>query len=236
MPPPCATTGRTLFPYTTLFRSGVDISLKNLKGLTACDIFKKYHPESLKELMEIVKLIPDSKTKIIESEMIPEIEDEELSMQLNSSQYFDLDPRIELIKEVFGEKVSNALLQSDKRYKGLRWIGKNYLSSGLDLQRVKALLASIVLGLEEKVHKMNIIALDLLDNLITNGMDLLTSELLEEFGVINSVFAKSMSTTERLLNRILEIVTKIGDLPTVGIKYLIQKSMSELKSISRIFK
>ena len=212
-----------------LIKAGVDVLSKNSKGMTVIDLYQKYHPEVVNEFMEIVKL---TEAKPIEGELAADIGDEELSMQLDSSQQVVSDPRIGLIGKIFGSKVSGALIKPEKRYKGLRWIMKNYSSAGLEVEGLKALLAAVALGLEEKAHKMNLIALDLLESLILNAASLMASSILEDLGIIDSLFSKAMSTTDRLLNRILEAFPKIGELRKVGVGYLINKSMSQLRVVS----
>ena len=215
-----------------LMKAGIDPICKNSKGMTPIDLFQKYHPELISQLMEATRVVPQQAIKVCEGEAAAG-DEEELSMRLEPLGDTE-DPRVNLVGSVFGEKVAAALTKPEKRYKGLRWLLKNYSSAGLTPEGIKSLLAATALGLEERVHKMNIIALDLLDSLIINTIPLLTNAVLESLGIVDLLFTKAMSTTDRLLNRILDTLPKIGDLPGVGIEYLIKKSMNQLKTVSRI--
>ena len=104
-------------------------------------------------------------------------------------------------------------------------------------------MAAVSLGLEERIHKMNVIALDLLDSLISNAIPFITSSMypayisayrLEELGIIDLIFAKAVAATDRLLNRILDTLPKIGDIPGVGIEYLILKTVKNLHTANRM--
>jgi len=231
----CAYLG-TIDCAKTLIKAGVDVMCKNSKGHTPLDLFQKYHPELINDLIEAAKSIPEEKpAKVIAGEIAEEAGDESLSMHVEALGEGPDDPRIAVIGSIMGEKVAAALMKPDKRYKGLRWILKNYSSAGLTPDGVKALLAATALGLDERIHKMNVIALDLLDSLIINAVPLLNRDVFEELGLIDILFNKAMSTTDRLLNRILDTLPKIADLPSVGIEYMINKSMNQLKSTSCIF-
>lgn len=70
-----------------------------------------------------------------------------------------------------------ALRIAEKRYKGFKWLLKNYLNGDLTADAVKAIVGAISMGLEEKVHKLNVIAIDLLESLIATAAQLLTTEM-----------------------------------------------------------
>ena len=56
---------------------------------------------------------------------------------------------------------------------------------------------------------------------------------MEGLNIVDAMFARAASTTERLLLRIIDTLPKLGDVQTIGCDYLINKAMEYLRSVAR---
>lgn len=70
-----------------------------------------------------------------------------------------------------------ALKSGEKRYRGFKWLIKNYNSIELNEGTVKALIGGVSLGLDERVMKLNIVAINLLEILIENASIFITPDM-----------------------------------------------------------
>ncbi len=70
-----------------------------------------------------------------------------------------------------------ALLRPEKRYKALKWLLTHHSTQELNEEAANALVGAVSIGLEEKTHKMNLVALDILEAVIVAVPQFVTAEL-----------------------------------------------------------
>ncbi len=56
---------------------------------------------------------------------------------------------------------------------------------------------------------------------------------LEEHGVLDSLYVRALNATDRLLRRILDVLPALAEVPGIGLPYIINKTMGDLRSTAR---
>ena len=65
----------------------------------------------------------------------------------------------------------------EKRFKALKWLLTHHAAKELSADVSRALVGAVSLGLEEKVHKVNLVALDILEAVVSSVPQFVTAEL-----------------------------------------------------------